>query len=305
MMKRMQFEPLQNEGQQEYKNNLTRYLLKQPLIVQWLQQHQQDESFLYQHCGMFQEYLKVMEHCQRCQGLNMCSQPLKGMRRELMMEEQLLMPIHVSCPYQQQENKRSSHKDYYYICDFPKSYLYIDLWKIDITKENQSYNAALMKAMGIIANHQTKGLYLYGIPGVGKTYLLAGLCNHLAKQQKKICFVNVPKLVSDLKRMFQDHQAMEQYLYRICHCDVLVLDDIGSESVTAWSRDEVILTILDQRMEQDKLTCFTSNYATKELYTKYTYGNGKYPEKVAAGRILERIEVLTCEIFIKGESRRK
>ena len=117
------------------------------------------------------------------------------------------------------------------------------------------------------------------------------MCNQLAKQGKSICFVNVPKLVGDLKQMFQDNSAMEQYLRRIIRCDVLVLDDIGSESVTAWSRDEIILMILDQRMEQHKLTCFTSNYSMKELYDKYTYANGKYTEKVAADRILERIKV--------------
>jgi primosomal protein DnaI len=213
--------------------------------------------------------------------------------------------VHASCPYQKQENQRSAHLDSYLICDFPKPYLYINLWDVDISKENKSYTEAMMKAMGIIAQNQSKGLYIWGVPGVGKTYLLAGMCNQLAKQGKSICFVNVPKLVGDLKQMFQDNSAMEQYLRRIIRCDVLVLDDIGSESVTAWSRDEIILMILDQRMEQHKLTCFTSNYSMKELYDKYTYANGKYTEKVAADRILERIKVLTCEIFIKGDSRRK
>lgn len=304
-MKRLQFEQVQDQELKQYKENMTRYLLQQPLIQDWMQKYQCDATFIYEHCGSFQTYFEVMKRCSICQGLSLCSQPLKGKRRELMLEEKLLMPIHVSCPYQKKEEQRSSHQSQYYISDFPKSYLYIDLWKLDMAKENKSYTEAMMKAMGIIAKNESKGLYIYGVPGVGKTYLLAGMCNELAKHRKTICFVNVPKLVNDLKRMFQDHQAMEKYLYRITQCDVLVLDDIGSESVTPWSRDEIILTILNQRMEQHKLTCFTSNYSTKELYDKYTYANGKYTEKVAAGRILERIEVLACEIFIKGESRRK
>ena len=80
---------------------------------------------------------------------------------------------------------------------------------------------------------------------------------------------------------------------------VIFADYSGSESLTPWSRDEIILMILDQRMEQQKLTCFTSNYSCQELHDKYTYENGRYPEKVAASRILERIQVLTCEIFKK------
>lgn len=304
-MKQLQFDYVLDEQQKQYKENLTRYLLQQKVIQEWLQANNANQRFIYEHCGMFLEYLKVMQRCEQCQGLSVCSQPLKGMRRELMVEEKMLMPIHVGCHFQKHEAQRSAHQNKYLVSDFPKHYLYIDLWNIDITKESKSYTEAMMKAMGVIGQNSTKGLYIWGLPGVGKTYLLAGMCNQLAKQGKSICFVNVPKLVSDLKQMFQDSGAMEQYLYRITNCDVLVLDDIGSESVTAWSRDEILLTILDQRMEQHKLTCFSSNYSMKELQDKYTYANGKYTEKVAASRILERIMVLTCEIFIKGVSRRK
>ena len=304
-MKQLQFDYVLDEQQKQYKEDLTRFLLQQKVIQDWMQVHQADARYIYENSGKFNEYFKVMEVCRKCQGLSLCSQPMKGMRRELMVEDKLLLPVHVSCPYQKQENARNVHVNNYLICDLPKPYLYIDLWDIDMMKENMDYTAAMMKAIEIIEQKQSKGLYLWGVPGVGKTYLLAGMCNKLAKEGKSICFVNVPKLIGDLKQMFQDNSAMEQYLRRIIRCDVLVLDDIGSESLTPWSRDEIILMILDQRMEQQKLTCFTSNYSCQELHDKYTYANGRYPEKVAASRILERIQVLTCEIFIKGASRRK
>ena len=304
-MQKLEFDFILDEQQKKYKEDLTQFLLQQQVIQDWMQDHQVDERFVYDYCGTLNEYFKVMDKCNKCQGLALCSQPMKGMRRELMIEENLLLPVHVNCTYQKQEDQRNAHKDNYWIFDFPKPYLYIDLWDIDISKENKDYTVAMMKAMGIISQNKSKGLYLWGVPGVGKTYLLAGMCNQLAKQGKKVCFVNVPKLIGDLKQMFQDNDALERYIRRIIRCDVLVLDDIGSESATAWSRDEIILMILDQRMEKQKLTCFSSNYSGKELHKKYAFANKRYEEKVAAQRILERIQVLSTEHFIKGETRRK
>ena len=44
--------------------------------------------------------------------------------------------------------------------------------------------------------------------------------------------MNVARLIADLKMMFQDPAAMEERIRMIQHVDVLVLDDIGGESVT-------------------------------------------------------------------------
>lgn len=37
-------------------------------------------------------------------------------------------------------------------------------------------------------------------------------------------------------------------------CDVLLIDDIGAENNSPWSRDEVLGTILQYRMDSDLTT---------------------------------------------------
>ena len=105
--------------------------------------------------------------------------------------------------------------------------------------------------------------------------------------------------------MFQDPAAMEERIRMIQHVDVLVLDDIGGESVTSWSRDDILLPLLDARMENKKRTIFTSNYSLEELKDKLAMAGSKKQEPMAAQRLLERICALSCEIFVKGCSRRK
>ena len=42
---------------------------------------------------------------------------------------------------------------------------------------------------------------------------------------------------------------MEARLRSIRNAEVVVFDDIGGESVTAWSRDDILLPLMDARME--------------------------------------------------------
>ena len=52
--------------------------------------------------------------------------------------------------------------------------------------------------------------------------------------------------------------------------DYLLLDEIGEENVTAWSRDEILLTILSYRLLNHLPTFFTSLYDYHELKKIYT-----------------------------------
>ena len=105
--------------------------------------------------------------------------------------------------------------------------------------------------------------------------------------------------------LFQDNEAFERKVRGLKQIDILVLDDIGGESVTGWSRDEILLPLLDERMEKGKVTLFTSNYSWKELKARLTVTSNALQEPMAAKRLLDRIEALSCEVFIKGSSRRK
>ena len=85
----------------------------------------------------------------------------------------------------------------------------------------------------------------------------------------------------------------------------MVLDDIGGENLSAWSRDDILLPLLDARMEQHRLTLFTSNYSMVELKERLETTSRGVREPVAAERLFERLKTLSSEIFIKGDSRRK
>jgi len=75
--------------------------------------------------------------------------------------------------------------------------------------------------------------------------------------------------------------------------------------VTSWVRDEVLLTILNDRLEHKRPTWFSSNEDFKTLRQHYTYNQKGEKEEMKAIRIMERISALAVERKLSGTNRRK
>ena len=108
-------------------------------------------------------------------------------------------------------------------------------------------------------NPHIQGLYLSGDFGVGKTYILAGLANYVVtNMNKNVVFLHVPTFIAGLASHFDDN-SLQSEIRRLSECDLLILDDIGAESLSQWSRDDVLGVILQARMDNVLPTFFSSN----------------------------------------------
>ena len=296
-MEKVTFRYALSEEQKKKKEAKVAQLLKNPYVKAWMKAYQADEQYIYDHSGKFSDWCEMKAKCENCRGLEFCRQKTPGEVMEL-YDDGILSYRITTCAFQRKLSKEKAHAKYYRDMDMLEDYLLVDVARLDIHNESKEYKAAVMKVIELIMNEKPqKGLYLWGKPGAGKSYLAAGICNHFAKNKKKVAFVNVPKLISDLKMMFHDPDAMDQRLRRIKNADVLVLDDIGGESITSWSRDDILLPILDARMEKRRLTIFTSNYSLEELKSRLRVTTNKISEPVAAERLLERIRAFLVKFL--------
>lgn len=146
----------------------------------------------------------------------------------------------------------------------------------------------------------SKGLYINGNFGSGKTYLVSALFNELVKKGASCEIVYFPDMLKVLKGDFDNFGSRMNYYNEV---DYLLLDDIGAEKVTDWGRDEILGTILQSRMENNKFTFFTSNLSLEAL-EGHLVGSGKDFDIVKARRIIERIKYLSDYVELIGKNRR-
>ena len=85
-------------------------------------------------------------------------------------------------------------------------------------------------------------------------------------------------------------ESVDQLLNTLKYVEVLIMDDIGTEGVSDWLRDDILMSILNYRMEANK-TCFLSNLSMDQLEQYYSVNNRKEVRELAAKRLLERIRM--------------
>lgn len=126
-----------------------------------------------------------------------------------------------------------------------------------------------------IANGERHKFIFYGKPGTGKTMLAICILNQL-KDTRSCLFVDIASFI-ELTKNFNDERAKLQVnsLYRAMkNADVLVIDDLGSESSMQRVSSEastynqrVLFNIAQSR--DDKTTIITTNNTGSELKKIY------------------------------------
>lgn len=149
-----------------------------------------------------------------------------------------------------------------------------------------------------------KGLYLCGSLGVGKTYLLAAIANHLAEHDIQSLLIHFPSFCTKMMGAINENRTTQE-IEKVKKVPILMLDDIGATRLNAWLRDSVLGVILEYRMQNELPTLFSSNYSMKDLQEQYlTFDNKGSSEPLKAMRLMERIKFLAIEYKMEGPNRR-
>ncbi|MDR3157320.1 MAG: primosomal protein DnaI [Lactobacillales bacterium] len=157
----------------------------------------------------------------------------------------------------------------------------------------------------LVANPEKRhrGIYLYGNFGIGKTYLMGALANELALKGFATTLLHFPSFLMELQNaMNSQNNVVGDRIENIKKAQVLVLDDIGAESVTSWARDTVLMGIVQYRMQEELPTLFTSNRDFEGLEKYLCLDNKGNNESVQAKRVMERVKFLSEEVLYGGEN---
>ncbi|MGX7245696.1 primosomal protein DnaI [Enterococcus quebecensis] len=191
--------------------------------------------------------------------------------------------------------------------DMPKDVREARLNNFDLSSDGRE--EAFASAMKFIKEYSQapkdfhKGLYLKGTFGVGKSFLLGAIANNLAERGFVTTIVHFPTFTVEMKQAIAKDLVGEK-LDAVKKSPVLMIDDLGAESMTSWIRDDVLSVILQYRMQEQLVTFFSSNLDLKELEKHLSVTQRGEQEPLKARRIMERIRYLAKEISMSGNDRR-
>ena len=257
----------------------------------------EDEEAM-KYTSSLQETVKELNNCSKCDGLIYCQNRLEGYVFYPEKESYQIKFSYAPCKYQKemiekQKNRNTREKDI----------LNASFSEVDITDKKRVKVIKWLKNFydTYDKNEKFKGLYLHGNFGCGKTYLISALFNEMSKKRVSTEIVYYPELLRDIKSDFDTFADRIDYLENV---DLLLIDDIGAEKVTEWSRDEILGTILQKRMNNYKTTFFTSNLNIEEL-ERHLRINSYSDDEIKARRIIERVKELTEDMELISENKRK
>ncbi|MBR3161125.1 MAG: primosomal protein DnaI [Bacilli bacterium] len=264
------------------------------------------DEYLMKYTSKLEECSNELDNCSKCKGLEHCKNSFTGhvLYPEILNEN--LVFDEIPCKYYLKNEEENKYKKNIYLFEIPKEIKEASMKNIHLD-DSERYDI-IKWLKNFIDTYEAKkgmkGLYLTGNFGCGKTYLISACLNELAKKDHKIAIIYYPEFLRSLKESFGDNDEYNEKFNFIKKTELLLIDDIGAETMTEWSRDEVLGTILQYRMQEGLTTFFTSNLSIKDLEEHFSISS-KGIEKVKAKRIIERINQLTIEKLMVSANKRK
>jgi DNA replication protein DnaC len=120
-----------------------------------------------------------------------------------------------------------------------------------------------------------RGLILMGAVGCGKTHLGCAILNCALQDGYRAVYWNVPQQLEMMMYGHSDEEEQVRILDKAILAQVLLLDDLGAEKSSEWTRKE-LMVILDERYRNNKPTIITSNLMLTDNELRKTCGDRAY-----------------------------
>ena len=130
-----------------------------------------------------------------------------------------------------------------------------------IRDSSQQYVQALLAGNG-------GNLYFFGRPGTGKTFMAVAIANAAMRGGATVLYQTAPALFGTVTehrmRQYRDEHYSDARYRQILESDLLVIDDLGTESMTD-SRYSEFITLLNIRLSLDRPKLSTIIVTNKDL----------------------------------------
>lgn len=135
-------------------------------------------------------------------------------------------------------------------------------------------------------------IYIAGPTGVGKTFLTSCMANELIERGLVTKVTTAFKMNQSFKEFVQTHN--DELLNTYLDCDVLFVDDLGTEPLYKNTTIECLYLIINERKMRKLPTVITSNFTLEDI-------RNTYDERIYS-RIVDRKTSIT--LYLDGADKR-
>lgn len=153
----------------------------------------------------------------------------------------------------------------------------LDYYDEEDGKENSSNRRRMEKILNYCINYaenfnkNSENLFMNGATGLGKTHLSLAIANEVIKKGFGVIYVSTPSIVSKLEkeRFRYGNDNQDETESHLIDCDLLILDDLGTEFQTNFS-NATIYNIINSRILYNKPTIISTNIPPQKIQTNYS-----------------------------------
>ena len=147
--------------------------------------------------------------------------------------------------------------------------------KFDLSLYDAEYRGAMQTVYEIAKAYAENfspaagNLLLQGGTGLGKTFLSACVARVVAAKGFSVCYDTSAAVVGSFEaQKFNRDESADARVKRMLACDLMILDDLGTEMPTPMA-DSALYTLINTRLNEGKNTIISTNLRDSELQKRY------------------------------------
>lgn len=239
----------------------------------------------------------IQMKCEKCKGLEECeTYGYIAVEKEL---DGRIYEVYQKCTKREKYETELRYQKALRTSGIPKEYMNKTFDNYDAGKNKE----AVQKIREYIERRlwrEGRGLIIVGPVGTGKTHLASAIVHELAKQDIFVLFVFVPDFLDEIRETYDEEYDEEEDKFELAkNARVLVLDDLGTERITEWTKEK-ITQLINYRYNNILPTIITTNLIGKELIDRI--GERAYSRLVG---VCEIIPIVGDDWRVRNVSKRK
>lgn len=117
---------------------------------------------------------------------------------------------------------------------------------------------------------QKRNLIFDGQPGTGKSFAAGCIASELEKRGKNVIFLSALKLNEIFFTYHVTHGSDQRAIFEVLTtCDLLVIDDLGTEPIKSNVTIEYLTAFLSERLNNGKAFIITTNLTPEDIKDRY------------------------------------